>query len=61
MDSKGDHLDGGVGGELEGPDDEDEGAHDVLVALEEGGAGEAYLGLELVGRDRPWRSELEER
>lgn len=54
------HLDGGVGDELEGPDDEDEDAHHVPVALGEGGGGEAGLGLELVGVNGGGEAELEE-
>lgn len=53
-------LDGGIGEELHGPDDEEEDAHDVLVALEEGGRGKLDLRLEFVRDDGGGEAELQE-
>ena len=57
---RGTYLDGRVRDELEGADDEDEHAHDVFVALEGFGQGQADFWLDLVGRDEGEALEFEE-
>ena len=57
---RGTNLDGRVRDELEGADDEEEHAHDVFVALEGFGQGQADFWLDLVGRDEGEALEFEE-
>ena len=54
------NLDGRIRDELEGADDEEEHAHDVFVALEGFGQGQADFWLDLVGRDEGEALEFEE-